>query len=292
MTQYDIRRGTSGVSLPAAVSSEIWTNVLESSAVMKVARRIDLPGSGVSVPIISGEATADWVTETSEKPVSRPTINNKTITPYKLALIVPFSNEFRRDLGSLYAAMVRQLPLAIGKKFDETVFNGTSPGSGFDVLTSCATQAMGSGTTTYTNLISAIGTVVSGGGDVTDWVLSNQAEMRLLGAVDGDSRPLYVPSNTADGRGSVTNLVGRPVTMSRHVYDDSPNTYGIAGDFANSAVWGQVSDISVAISDQATINDSGTLLHLFQRNMFAVRVEVEVGFAYKDLDHFVRLTSA
>jgi hypothetical protein len=48
----------------------------------------------------------------------------------------------------------------------------------------------------------------------------------------------------------------------------------------------------VSVSDQATLDDGGTQLNLWQRNMFAVRCEMEVGFRVRDTDRFVRLTDA
>ena len=57
MAAGDLKRSTSGVLLPAQVSSEIWSTTQEQSAVMAVSRQISLPGSGVSIPIITGLAT-------------------------------------------------------------------------------------------------------------------------------------------------------------------------------------------------------------------------------------------
>ncbi|MCV7064995.1 hypothetical protein H7H51_03430 [Mycolicibacterium farcinogenes] len=38
-------------------------------------------------------------------------------------------------------------------------------------------------------------------------------------------------------------------------------------------------------------DEDGSTLNLWQRNMFAVRAEVEVGFAVRDRARFVRLTN-
>ena len=51
-------------------------------------------------------------------------------------MIVPFSNEFRRDLPTLYSAVVERVPFALAKKFDSTVFYGAAPGTNFDTLSS------------------------------------------------------------------------------------------------------------------------------------------------------------
>ena len=138
MAGIDINRGTSGVVLPSAISNEVWANTIEGSAVMQLANQIALPGNGVSIPIITGDPEAGWVAETGEKPVSRPTLGGKEMTPYKLAVIVPFSNEFRRDLSALYDALVQRLPSALAKKFDATVMHGAAPGDNFDTLADAA----------------------------------------------------------------------------------------------------------------------------------------------------------
>ena len=59
MAAGDLKRSTSGVVLPAQVSTEIWANTQEQSAVMAVSRQISLPGSGVTIPLITGDSAAD-----------------------------------------------------------------------------------------------------------------------------------------------------------------------------------------------------------------------------------------
>src|SRR5690606_29149633 len=103
MAAGDLKRSTSGVVLPAQVSSEIWASTQETSAVMAVSRQISLPGSGITIPIVTGDSVAGWVAESAEKPVSHATVGSKNMPPYKLAVIETFSMEFRRDLPGLYA---------------------------------------------------------------------------------------------------------------------------------------------------------------------------------------------
>lgn len=283
----DISRSTSGVNLPPQVASEIWSNAQAESAVMAVSRQINLPGAGVSIPVITGDAEANWVAETDEKPVSRATLGNKVMTPYKLAVIEPFSDEFRRDLPGLYAELARRLPGALAKKFDATVLSGTAPGSGFDVLTS-APQMTVDGTDTYGDLVGVFNAVAAADGNVSHWVASPSLQGTLLASVDGFGRPLFTPSpNTA---GDVGQVLGRPVYGTRAALGSGIT--GVAGDFANSAIYGTVAGVQVSVSDQATINDGGTQLNLWQRNMFAIRAEIEVGFIVRDANHFVRIAGA
>lgn len=299
----DISRGTTGVKLPVSVSSEIWQKTQEQSFIQQRARRIELPGGGVDVPIITGDPVAEWVSETSEKPVSRSTFGSKNIKGYTLAVIEPFSNQFRRDLPALYNALVGRLPGVLAKKFDQTAFGfSASPGSGFDTLAGAPTVSItnpGSGKTQYDAFLAGLESVATvGNADVTGWALSIQAELAALGAKDTQGRPLFLDSVRDEG--SIGQVLARPAWKTANVYNPGASatpgpaaaaTVGFGGDW-DSAVWGYVEGMTISISDQASLNDGGTQLNLWQRNMFAVRVEFEVGFAVRDVNRFVRLTGA
>ena len=295
MAGIDLNRTSSGVSalLPKEISSEIWANAVQDSVIMQAARQISLPGAGITVPMITGDATANWVNETDEKPVSDATVSSKSITPYKLAVIEVFSDEFRRDLPALYAELARRLPSALGRKFDSTILHGTAPGSNFDVLTSSTAVAI-DGTDTLGDLVTALTTIGSAGGDLSHWLVSPQVEGTLMTAKDGAGNYAFL-RDVRNETGAIGSVFGRDVLRSSSVYNNpatGADVVGFAGDFARSAVWGSVEGISVDISNQATVNKGGTQLNLWQRNMFAIRAEVEVGFAVRNGAHFVKLTGA
>lgn len=288
MAGIDVNRTTAGITLTPAQSAEIWSGADDVSAVLQLATRVDLPGSGLSVDIITGEPEAEWVGETELKPVDRPTFGSKLMTPYTAAVIVPFSNQFRRDKARLYQEVVRKLPQALARKLDSTVFGGTAPGSNFDTLTGAA--AVGISGETYDGLVAADQAVATGGGTLNGWALSPQARGLLLGSKDADGRPIFINNVQTDGQ--VPALLGAPVYQSKAVFRaGTPNQLGFAGDWSSAHV-GVVEDIQLSISDQATIVDGDETINLWQRNMFAVRAEFEVGFRIRDIGHFVKLTNA
>ena len=285
-TPHDVYRGTSGIALNPEQSREVWANATQQSVIMQLAQRVTLPGPGLTIDVITGDIEASWIAESTEKHVTANTFSSKTMKPYKLAAIMLFSNEFRRDKAALYEEIVRRAPAAIGKKFDETVFAGVTPGTGFDVLTA-ATQ-VGLGANVYDQLVAAKEAVATGGGSLNAWAISPQGESILLGAKDGDSRPLFLPDINAQS--AVTRIFGAPVVMSKNVYaTGTPNVVGVAGDWSQMR-YGIVEGIRVDISDEATINDGTNQINLWQRNMFAVRVEAEVGCVVKSTGAFVLLT--
>jgi len=277
------------IDLPADVAKEILQKAQEGSAVMQLARQIVLPGRGAAINVITSDVEAGWVGETEKKPTSNPGLATKVLRGYKLAVIVPFSKEFERDAAGLYDALIERLPGALAAKFDATVFgNGTAPGSDFDTLASATAQAIG-GQLTYGGLVSADADIATHGGLMNGIVLAPQGRATLLTAVDGDRRPLFI-NNAAEG--AIPMVLGAQTVSSKGAYKaGTPNQIGIAGDWSQ-AVWGTVEGVTIDRADQATLTDGeGNVISLFERNMIAIRAEIEVGFR-ADVDCFNRLTDA
>ena len=273
------------ISLPPAVAAEILAKTQEASAVMSLARQIALPGRGVSIPVITADPEAAWVGETEAKAVANPSLSTKVMEPYKLAVIVPFSNEFRRDAAALYDELVRRLPLALAAKFDATVVGAVqAPGSNFDTFASATAQNI-SNPNTYSSLVAADADIAANGGIMNGIALSPQGKSVLLGAVDGDSRPLFI-NNVSEG--AVPMVLGAKTVMNKGIYDSSNNVVGIAGDWSQ-AMYGTVEGVVIDYSSDATLKSGNTEINLFQQNMFAVRAEIEIGFR-ADVDCFNRLT--
>lgn len=284
------------IDLPVDVSNEILQKTQSESAIMRLARRIALPGRGTSINVITSDPTAAWIGETSAKPVSNPGVSTKVMSAYKLAVIVPFSKEFRRDVPALYDALVERLPRALAQKFDETVIAGPTPGSNFDVLSGCQKQNIGS--STYTNLVAADIDIANHGGALNGWAISPAGKGVLLSALDGQNRPIFIDSIA---EGSVPMILGAPVMISKGAYaagaastgstPAQPNIVGVAGDWTQ-ALYGTVAGVEISYSEDATLLDSNSNpIYLFQQNMFAVRAEIELGFR-ADTDCFNLLTTA
>ena len=275
------------IDLPVAVSAEILQKTQEGSAVMKLARQIALPGRGAAINVITSDPSAAWVGETEAKPVSDPGLATKVMRGYKLAVIVPFSNEFRRDVAALYDALIERLPAALGQKFDNTVFGGTlAPGSDFDTLGSCTAQSLASDV--YGGLVAADTDIALHGGVLNGFVLSPQARGILLGATDNNDRPLFINSVA---EGAIPMVLGARTELSKAAFvSGSPSDIGFAGDWTQ-ALYGIVEGVKIDYSSDATLDlGDGNVINLFQQNMFAVRAEIEVGFR-ADTSVFNKLTA-
>lgn len=282
------------INLPPEVSAEILQKTQDQSAVMTLARQIALPGRGAVIPVITGDAEAAWVDETNPKPVSNPGLTTKTMQAYKLAVIVPFSLEFRRDARALYDAIVARLPGALAAKFDATVFGPASgaPGSNFDALAAATAVAIGSTAgAAYSALVTADTNIAAAGGIMNGIALSPQGKGVLLASVDQNGRPLFV-NNVAEG--AVPMVLGARTVLTKGAFvsgnPSGANTLAVAGDWTQ-AVYGTVEGVQISFADQATLTIGSNQVNLWERNMFAVRAEIEVGFR-ADVACFNLLTKA
>lgn len=286
-TKIDVNRSTTGVALPSALVDTIIQGITENSAVMSLANRMVIPGSGVTMNVITGDPTPAWTVESTEKTVSKPTFANKVMQPYKLALIVPFSDQFRRDEAALYDAIVSRVPGALGKYFDKTVFfNDNNPGTNFDNLASA--DAIDVKADPYGGLVSAITAIAGEGGNANGIVMSPQGNGVIMSARydSGAGEPVF------PGYAAGQPLFGIPTVTSSAAYkagSSAANTVGFIGDWSKAYV-GVVEDVKIEYSNQATLNDGSNTINLWQRNMFALRCEMEVGFIVADDGYFKRLT--
>jgi len=282
-----IATNRSNITLPAEVSQEIMQKTQQASAVMRLARQIALPGRGVQIPVITSDPAAAWVAETGAKAVSNPGLNTKLMQAYKLAVIVPFSDEFRRDAAALYDALISRLPLALAQKFDSTVIGAVdAPGENFDTFAACTTQALvpAGNATTYDGLVAAYTDIAEHNGSVNGFAMSPAGIGLLLGAKDTTGRPIFI-NDVANGPGA--RLLGAPVVESRGIYKagaagvgtapGTPALVGIAGDWTQ-AMYGTVEGVQIRFADQTGLTINSTQVNLWEHNMFAVRAEIELGF--------------
>ncbi len=296
-----IPTNTSNIQLPNDVSDMILQKTQESSMVMQLARQVSLPGSGLQIPMITGDPTPEWVSETGVKPVSNPTLDKKVMQGHKLAVVVPFSDEFRRDAAALYDALIVRLPNVLAKKFDSTVFFGPSSGSLANFDNFSAVTAVSMQSSVYSGLVTADVNINENGGMVNGYVFSPQGRGMLLSALDKQDRPIFIDS-VADG--DVPRILGAPTYFTSSAYkaggqtsasntSPSPDIVGFAGDWSK-AIYGVVQGVTINYSSDATLSYTDALgnpatLNLFQQNMFAVRAEIEVGFV-AETDYFNAFT--
>ena len=289
MATVDINRGTTGINLPMEVSNEIWAKMQEQSAIMRLATPMELPGSGVEVDMITGDPEAAWVGETEEAPVSEGTASSKKMKGYNMSVIVPFSNQFARDKGRLFDEMVARVPGAMALKFDGTCFGKyAKPGDLFDNFTAC--DGVDVKTDPWAGLVAADAAIAEQNAILNGYCISPKLKSLLLTAKDGNNRPLFVNSIAAEG---VPVILGNPTFLSKNAYlaktASAAEVLGIAGDWT-SARYGVVQGMTASVATEATLTIDGSPVNLWQRGMFAIKFDIEIGFRLKYTEDFVKLT--
>lgn len=240
MADPTMSRQSGGLDLTPQTQAQIWQTATYQSAFMQLVPQVNLPGKGVRVPIITGDPVADWVQEGAEKPKSGVGFSKKDMVPYTIAVILPFSNQFRRDFDALYAQIVAKGPGAIARKIDQTIMGlGATPGADFDTLAAAPKVSLGK--TVWKSLNDADDKVTDADGTVDGWALSPQGRSILRQATDNNGRPLFLGST---GESDVSTVLGNRTYISKGVHvpagtgeNATPEIVGVAGEFA-SAAWG------------------------------------------------------
>jgi HK97 family phage major capsid protein len=268
--------------LPREISGLIFEDARESSAVQQLARRVPLTLAGKTIPYLDGRPQAAWVTEGGRKPVSTASLGTLTMDPKKLAVIVPFSDEYLdSETVDLFDELRPMIAEAFGYGFDlAALFGVASPFTAHLGETDTWVE-LGTGASSYVDLVQVMTGVVEAGYRLRGWAYSPVGEVRLLGDVDSTGRPIL----TTVGEASFANrLLNRPAAQSEAVdYEyEGKRTLAVGADWSKVA-YGAIGEIEYDISEEASLELSdGTMIHLWQDNMVALRAEAYYGYQQRD----------
>lgn len=295
MAGIDLNRTSAGVNLTPEQSGEIWQDATNQSVLMQLARRVSLPGSGVSFDTLGEAAPAQWVGETEKKPVINPTVGSRVLKPYKMARIITVSTEFARDKAALWNAIKAQASESVAKTVDMTFLTGAiaAPSTdGMDTLVDAPAVPLGKAA--YADFMKVYTAISTKGGTLNGWALSPEGQAKILGSTDANGRPLITPDVSST---TIGNVLGAPVHKSPWGHraattgdDAKPELFGIAGDWSQ-ALFGVVGGITLKASDTATVEVGDDIVSLWQRNMLGFLIEFECGFIVKNKGRFVNITA-
>lgn len=285
--------------IPREQAAPIFDKAAEMSVVQRLAQQVPLSFAGTSVPVITGDVTASWVSEGAIKGASTATMGLKNMDPKKLAVLIPVSAEVVRANPANFLTVVRNSAAkAFAAAFDAAAFHGTS--TPFAAYLDQTTKAIELGAHTaseggvWADLVPALDLLVTAGKELNGWALDNVMEPNLLGSVDSTGRPIFVDTpltDTAAGAARPGRLMGRLSYMGKSVATTNKTTVvGYAGDWSQVA-WGTVGGISYDVSTEASVTINGSLVSAFENNLVIVRAEAEYGFVVNDVDAFVRITN-
>lgn len=293
--------------VPKPLAQSILSRVQEQSVVTRLSGQTPIPLEGAAIAVQTGHVQAGVVGEGELKPISKTDYTTKTITPIKVAAITYVSKELRmkNPLGIL-ENIAEDMTGAITRAFDMAVLHGTNPVtgaiSGKDFVNK-TTQRVELGTTAKadggltTDLLNGYNLVEDNYdfGEFSGFAADPKLKQSLRSAVDLQGRPIYQDSvNLKDGFGSLFGLpvaYGKSVS-ARYLGGGTDNKVRALGGDWSALKYGFAEQMTVSRTDTATLNDNGTLVHLWQQNLEAYLVEAIFGWVITDLDAFVAYDDA
>lgn len=277
------------------VSNDFLTRVVQSSAVMRMARRLpDMPKKQRRFPVLDMLPHAYFVNgDTGYKQTTKAAWTDKFMEVEELAVIVPIPESVLEDADyDIFAAIQPLLMEAFGVAFDRAVLRGENAPASWPTNIRAAAVAAGNAVT--------LATVVTAGGDLYDAVLSEgglyekietdgynvtgsmaqiamKAKIRGLRADGGTGAPLF----TAPGAGKY-EFDGRPLDFPENGAID-PGVAGeplmYAGDW-RQLVYAMRKDITWKRITEGVITDNtGTVIfNLPQQDMIAIRAVMRLAW--------------
>ena len=295
-------------------SQDYFAEIEKTSVVQRIARKIPMGPTGISIPHWNGAVTASWVGEAERKPLTKGSFTKQELEPVKIAVIFAESAEVVRLNPLNYLNTMRsKIAEAFALKFDQAAIHGVSKPTQFKGYLTETTQSVsladsdagtaGAQGNAYLAINNGLQLLVDNGKKWTGTLLDIVTEPILNTAVDSTGRPLFIEPTYTETNGAVREgrILGRPTFVADNVVTGSAGsrTVGVMGDFSQ-VVWGQIGGLSFDVTDQATLDfgadNAGTwepnLISLWQHNMVAVRCEAEFAFLVNDKDSFVKLTDS
>lgn len=288
MAVYNAITGSTeaGDLVPEAERTEILKGLPAASAVMQLARRVNMSTKVERQPVLSALPAAYWVDGyTGLKETTKAEWDNKTLTAEEIAVILPVPEGLIAD--SSYDIFGEMRPLiieAIGVKLDEAALFGTdNPSSWTDAIVPGAEAADNDyAIDTAGDLAADINAVMSmveaDGFNVNGFAARTRVKGRLRGLRDSQNGLLFQPSLQAS---TPSTLYGEPI-----IYSDANGAWNgegidlIAGDWSK-AVLGVRQDITFKLFTEGVISDASgnVVLNLMQQDSVALRVVARFGFA-------------
>lgn len=278
---------SSSVLLPQPVAREVIPILYpETTFLQGNPTRRRLEGGRLRIPRGTGSATAAYVAEGAKKPIGALTFGDINMLAHKLAGIVYFTNEAAKwPVIDLEAYIRTELPTALGLKMDSAMYFATGGGAN---PTGIFNQA---GITTVVGTFAdpkapTVGEIDRETGRMIlalvganlvrsnrwRWVMGHRARQYLADLRDGNGNAIY-PTIESNG-----TFKGIPILVSNQFLENGGATTdeGLLGlvDFSQ-VIYAEEEGMTMKASTEATLDDGGTTVMLWQQNMAAILCEME-----------------
>lgn len=228
-----------GFAVPPAFRSDIVQKVMGEDSLWGRVDQQTTSSNSYTVP--TDETTpwgtsgirAYWTAEGAQKTQSKPALGETTVKLFKLAALVPVTDELLEDAPSLDRFLRTKAGQVLEFEMSRVLLSGTGVGQPLGVLNSPATIAVAkdsgqtADTITYSNIRNMWSAMRAANRQRAVWVGSQSIETQLLSMTVGagaNQAPAYLPGGTIAGQPFDT-IFGRPV-----LYSEAAEQLGDLGD--------------------------------------------------------------
>lgn len=266
----------------------IMKDVAENSVVMQLGQYHEMDGlQEKTVYVQTDGVSAYWVNETEKIKTDKPEVVPVSLKAHKLGIILVASREaLNYTWEKFFEDMKPQIVEAFHTKIDEAGLLGHETPFANSVAKSAkdASQVV-VGPINYENLLKLEDKLYEADINPNAFVSKIQNRSALREARDGDKKTIYdKANNTIDG---ITTVDLKSKQFKKGDL--------LAGDF-NNLIYGVPYNINFKISEEGQIstmkNQDGTPINLFEQEMVAVRVTMDIAVMVTKANAFAKLTAS
>ncbi|ARM67797.1 MULTISPECIES: phage major capsid protein [Staphylococcus] len=266
----------------------ILLDILQNSKIMQLGKYEDMGGkSEKEFTYWADKPGAYWVGEGQKIRTTKPSLVSAKMRSHKLGVIVVASREFLNyTYSQFFEAMKPQIAEQFYKKFDEAGLLNVDNPFAQSVEQSVKTSGnVVNGPITLENVLSLEDELLEHDVEANAFLSKTQNRTALRGVRDENTNESYYDrsSNTLDGL---------PVVDLKSDEIKKGDLY--AGDF-NKMFYGIPYNMSYKISEDGQLstvqNEDGSPVNLFEQELIALRVTMDVAFHIADDNAFAKLTA-
>jgi len=287
---YDkfIDRSNAAALIPEEVSREIVQGVAETSACLRLFRRLpNMSRKQQRIPVLSALPTAYFVNgDTGLKQTTEQAWENKYLNAEEIACIVPIPEAVLDDADyDIWAEVRPRIVEAFGVVIDAAILFGTNKPTSWPVsILNGATSAghvvaLGTGEDIYDDIMGengVISLVEEDGYMVNGHIAAMTMKARLRGLRDANGQTIFVRSMQDRTR---YELDGEPMEFPANGAFDVTKALMFSGDF-RQAVYAMRQEITYKVLTEAVIQDNtGNIVYnLAQQDMVALRAVMRLAW--------------
>lgn len=274
--------------LPIAVAQQFIQSIRHTSVALALGTTRPMPAGTTRMPSVATLPSPSWLaSSTAQKPSGWATFTSQDLVAEELAVIVALPLNTIADLSfDVWGQIEPDMRVKFAQAIDAAIlFGSAAPGTFFaggvvaHAIAGGNTAAMPAAITATADAASTINEAMSeveaDGYDPTGFGANVKFRGSLRNARNAQGDLIYAPSMTT---GTPSSIYGLPTYYESGPGWTDANTLAIVGDWTKLII-GIRQDISVAVSDDATLMDGATPVSMFERDSRAFRMTMRLGMA-------------